>query len=572
MGLVYGYFQIMKEFLRKWKKYFVCAAMLSCLINLLQLTFSFYMFAIYDTIVASYSERALYSITVIALFSLVHLAVFSNLRSKLLRTAGNDLDKRLGPDILHYMIKGSSGPVKRTYQQGVADLAILRGYFNNRALYALFDAPFAPFYLILIFFFHPGMGLLATGGCLVAIGLNVLQDHLTRKRLIQANIESSQNRRFLDTMLRNAEVVNAMGMGRNIYHRFEKRNTASVLNQTIASRYAGLSQSTIKAVQSLMNVLIYGLGAFYVLNDGLDPGIMIASSMIMSQALGPLMQALYAAKTTIQAREAYRRIHQFSLLIERQPQQMTLPAPRGRFQAEHLFFGLGGRILLRDLSFNLEPGDFLGLIGPNGAGKTTLSRILLGVWPSAVGKLRLDGVDIFTWDQEELGRYIGYLPQEIELFPATLAENIARLQKVDMEKVHRAARAAGVDEFVDTLPDGYDTMVSAHEGVMLSGGQKQRVGFARALYGEPRILILDEPNSNLDEQGESALARTLGRLQKEGRTTCIIITHSYALLNVVNKILLLKDGCVAMFGPKKDVLEKIAGQKTQSAQQERSAS
>lgn len=530
------------------------------MINLLQLTFSFYMFAIYDTIVASYSERALYSITIIALFSLVHLAVFSNLRSKLLRTAGNDLDKGLGPDVFRYMIKGSSGPVKRTYQQGVSDISILRGYFNNRALYALFDAPFAPFYLILIFFFHPGLGLLALGGCLVAIGMNVLQDRLTRKRIIQANFDNNKNRRFLDTMLQNAEVVNAMGMCHNIYSRFAKRNTSVILNQTVASRYAGFSQSTIKAVQSLMNVLIYGLGAFYVLTEGFDPGIMIASSMIMGQALGPLMQALYAAKSTIQAREAYTRLSQFSALIQRQPEKMPLPAPLGGLQAEHIFFGLGGRILLHDLTFSLEPGEFMGLIGPNGAGKTTLSRILLGVWPTALGKVRLDGVDIFSWDQEELGNYMGYLPQEIELFPATIAENIARLGEVDMDKVHNAARAAGMDDFVEALPEGYETLLSGSDGITLSGGQKQRVGLARALYGDPTLLILDEPNSNLDEQGEGILLRTLRRLRMEGKTTCIVITHSFALLDVVDKVLMLKEGRVAMFGPKKDVLEKMAAQ------------
>ena len=555
----------MKKFLRKWKKYFVCAAVLSCLINFLQLTFSFYMFAIYDTIVASYSASSLYTITVVALYALVHLAVFSSLRARLLRSAGNDLDQTLGTTVLHHMIKGNSGPARRAYQQGNTDLALLRNYFNNRGLYALFDVPFAPFYLILIFFFHPGLGFLALGGCVLAVALSILQDRLTRSRIVAANIANKQNRSFVDTMLRNAEVVNAMGMAENVHARFDTSNRAVVLNQTVASRFAGITQSAIKGLQSSMNVLIYGLGAYYVLTEGFDPGIMIAASMIMGQALSPLMLAIYTAKSTVQAGEAYKRLHGFSAFIDAQPEKMVLPAPRGEMQAEHLFFGFGGQIVLHDISFHLEPGDFLGLIGPNGAGKTTLSRILLGIWPPALGSLRMDGVDMFAWDQEELGDHIGYLPQEIELFPGTIAENIARLGAVDKEMVLRAARDANIEAFIQELPDGFDTLIYGENGIVLSGGQKQRVALARALYNNPAVLILDEPNSNLDEEAEQYLIRTLLRLRSEKATTCVVITHKKALLEVASKILMLQNGKVAMFGPKDDVLEKIAqaGRKTQ---------
>lgn len=548
----------MKEFLRKWKKYFVCAAVLSCLINFLQLTFSFYMFAIYDTIVASYSEYSLYTITIIALYALVHLAFFSNLRAKLLRTAGNDLDQILGSKVLYHMIKGSSGPAKRTYQHGNADLNLLRNYFNSQGLYALFDVPFAPFYLILIFFFHPGLGFLALGGCVLAVTLSILQDRVTRPRIVAANVANNQNRRFVDTMLRNAEVVNAMGMAANVHARFETSNRTVVLNQTVASRFAGIIQSAINGLQSSMNVLIYGLGAYYVLTEGFDPGIMIAASMIMGQALSPLMRAVYSAKSTMQAGEAYKRLHGFSAFIDAHPEKMALPAPRGHIQAEHVFFGIGGRIILRDVSFELEPGDFLALVGPNGAGKTTLSRLLLGIWPPAVGGMRLDGVDMFSWDQRELGNHIGYLPQEIELFPGTIAENIARLGVVDEEKVARAAKDAHIDAFIKTLPHGFDTRIYGQDGMVLSGGQKQRIGLARALYNDPKILILDEPNSNLDEQTEQHLIATLLRLRSEKATTCVVITHKMSLLEVANKVLLLQNGQVALFGPKDVVLKKLA--------------
>jgi PrtD family type I secretion system ABC transporter len=553
----------MKEFLRKWKKYFVCAGVLSCLINFLQLTFSFYMFSIYGAIVTSYSETSLYTITVVALYALVHLAVFSNLRAKLLRTAGSDLDTSLSERVLDGMIRGSSGPIKRSYQQGCSDISLLRNYFNNQGIYALFDAPFAPFYLLLIYFFHPGLGLLATCGAVLAVSMNVLQDRLTRKRIVAANVDNNKNRRFVDTMIRNAEVVNAMGMAGNIYNRFEQTNRSVIVNQTVASRFAGMTQSGLKVIQTSMNVLIYGLGAYYVLTEGFDPGIMIAASVIMGQAISPLMRAVQSAKSTVQAREAYKRVHGFCAFLDARPEKMSLPIPRGRIVAEHLFFGIAGKLILRNVSFQLEPGDFLGLIGPNGAGKTTLSRILLGIWPTGAGSIRLDGVEMSSWDQDELGRHIGYLPQEIELFPGTVAENIARLGPVDEQRVVDAAKAADIHDFIATmLPEGYQTRIYGEEGIVFSGGQKQRIGLARALYSNPTLLILDEPNSNLDEQAEAKLIATLKRLRAEQQTTCVVITHTMSLLDVANKVLMLENGTVGLFGPKNEVLEKLAQART----------
>jgi PrtD family type I secretion system ABC transporter len=465
--------------------------------------------------------------------------------------------------VLDGMIRGSSGPIKRSYQQGCSDISLLRNYFNNQGIYALFDAPFAPFYLLLIYFFHPGLGLLATCGAVLAVSMNVLQDRLTRKRIVAANVDNNKNRRFVDTMIRNAEVVNAMGMAGNIYNRFEQTNRSVIVNQTVASRFAGMTQSGLKVIQTSMNVLIYGLGAYYVLTEGFDPGIMIAASVIMGQAISPLMRAVQSAKSTVQAREAYKRVHGFCAFLDARPEKMSLPVPRGRIVAEHLFFGIAGKLILRNVSFQLEPGDFLGLIGPNGAGKTTLSRILLGIWPTGAGSVRLDGVEMSSWDQDELGRYVGYLPQEIELFPGTVAENIARLGPVDEQGVEDAARAADIHDFiVKTLPEGYQTRIYGEEGLVFSGGQKQRIGLARALYSNPTLLILDEPNSNLDEQAEANLIATLNRLRAEQKTTCVVITHTMSLLDVANKVLMLDNGMVGLFGPKNEVLEKLARART----------
>lgn len=548
----------MNVFLRKWKKYFVLAGMMSCLINLLQLTFSFYMFAIYGSVVQSFSYTTLYSITIIAVFCLAFLAVFSLLRSRLLHACGIALEQSLGKDVMHSMVTAMSGPAKRSYQQGLADVSTLRSFLSTDALFAVFDIPWAPLYLVLIFFFHPTLGLLALGGGIVTLGLTLLQDHLTRHRLARANNLALEGRRFMETMLKNAEVVNAMGMGGAVYSRFDEKNTDILYNQTVASRYAGLAQSVIKSIQVLMNVMIYGAGALFVIVQGFDPGMMIAASIIMGQAISPFMRALFGAKTIAQARDAYNRLHGFSRLMARKTPTMQLPVPQGALLAEKVSFVIGGRFVLQQVSLALEPGEFLGLVGPNGAGKTTFGKVALGIWPAIMGSVRLDGVDIFRWDKAELGPYLGYVPQEVQLFPATVAENIARLGQPDMVEVERVCAEVGIAELVAALPQGYETQVGGKDGVTFSGGQKQRIGLARALYGSPRLLVLDEPNSNLDEEGEAHLIQVLERIHQARSATCIMITHKVELLRMVDKMLMLQNGRVAHYGTRNEVLEAIA--------------
>lgn len=515
------------------------------------------MFAIYGSVLTSYNYASLYSITIVACFSLLFLFFFSILRSKLLRVAGAEMARSLGSTVFRHTIAGYSGPTKQTYQQGLSDIATLNAFFNSDALSAIFDIPWTPFYVLIIFFFHPVLGGVAFSVGLVVLLLTYLQDRWTRDRLIKANVLAQQNKRFMDSMLANAEVVNAMGMGGAVYDRFAGKNTEIVVHQTVASRYAGLSQSAIKAIQVLMNVLIYGVGAWLVIVDGFNAGLIIAVSVIEGQALSPFMRVLFGAKTIVQAREAYKRLHAFSHFVDKMPSRMSLPRPRGALEADHLTLAMAGRILLRDVSFTLQPGELLGLVGPNGAGKTTLFRVLLGVWPTLVGAARLDGVNIFQWNKDELGRHIGYLPQEVELFPATLAENIARMGEVDQAEVERVCRIVGIAAMIEALPQGYDTQVGGNDGVRFSGGQKQRIGLARALYGAPTVLLLDEPNSNLDEAGEERLVDALANIKAEGSTTCVMITHKFSLLGVVDKVLMLQNGQVAYWGSRDEVLAAI---------------
>lgn len=547
----------MRDFLNKWKKYLVFAALLSCFINILQLTFAFYMFAIYRSIVASYDELSLYTITVIALYALVCLGLFNYLRTRLLNAAGVDLNKSLGDRVFKHMLRGLALPGSQAYAQGLSDLDTLRNYFTGQGIYALFDAPWAPLYLLLIYFFHPVLGIVATLGAAVIFILSLLQDTLTRHRIGEANRRNNQNRRMVDIVLRNAEAINSMGMRHNICNHFNAENNAVIGNQTVASRHAGTLQSLTKPIQVLMQVLMYGIGAYYAMLGQLDVGLMVAASIIMGQALGPVMRAMASWRFTVQARGAYQRLRTFLDRIDSLPEKMTLPAPTGKIDARQLFCKIGQHQLLQNVSFGLSPGEQMGVLGPSGAGKSTLCRIILGLWPSMGGKIRLDDVDLFYWDQEQLGRHMGYLAQEVELFDATVGQNIARMGEVDIDRVKEAARAADMDEWIESLPEGYDTRLNPSTGIAVSGGQRQRIGLARAIYGRPSVLVLDEPDSNLDREGQAALIRILQEMKQQRRTTCVVVTHKPEIVQAMDRILVLKEGRAVQFGTPGEVFKQL---------------
>jgi len=546
----------MRKFMIQWQKYFTSAGFFSLFLNLLHLTFPIYMLAIYDRVLSSYSIPTLVTITAAALFAMFILGVLDFFRSRLLVMAGVAIDRTLSGPVLTEMMKDASRLQKIGYNQGMRDINILRNYLGGNAVFAIFDIPWVPIYLLIIYLIHPLMGMVATAGAVVIIVLGLIQEFLTRQRIQNANAVNNQVQSFISAALRNSEVVNSMGMASGVVSHWGRRNDEVVNLQTRASRDAGVTQAITKSVRLSMQVIIYGVGAWLTLHNKCTAGVMISSSIIMGRALAPIEQGMATWKMTIEARGAYKRLDAL-MKIMKNSESMALPDPQGAFQVEAASVATAGRYILRNITFALAPGESLGLIGPSAAGKTTLCRLLLGLWPTMGGSVRLDGADIYQWDSEILGRFVGYLPQDVELFPGSVSDNIARLGEVDAEAVVAAARKAGIHELLLQLPKGYDTDVGPGTGA-LSGGQRQRLGLARALYGNPCFVILDEPNSNLDEAGERSLLQTMAILRQE-KVTTVVATHKPSLLVGVDKILMLKEGQVALFGPRQKVFEALSG-------------
>ncbi len=546
----------MKKFLKKWMKYFAFAGFFSMFINTLALTFPIYMLAIYDRVLTSHSMPTLITITVCAITALIVLGLLDFLRSRLLVRAGVDMDKTLSRPVLSQMLKAACSIKKSTYSEGLKDLNVLRNYFAGNAVFGFFDAPWTPIYLLVIYLMHPVLGFFAIGAAILLFMLGILQELLTRRRSATASAIGTQEREFISTSMRNAEAVNAMGMLDGIQDHWKTLNTEIMILQTEANRFAGVMNAISKSFRPATQVLIYGIGAYLVLQNQSTAGVIIAASIIMRQALNPVEQIMNTWRQTIDARGAYKRMDELIKTTDVE-EKMELPPPEGQLSLEGVSLGIGEKMILNNISFSLQPGEQLGLIGPSGSGKTTLCRLILGIWPAMSGTVRLDDADVYKWDKNHLGAYIGYLPQEIEFFSGTVSENIARMGEVDPEKVIQTAQIAGIHEMILKLPNGYDTRIGS-SGIRLSGGQRQRVALARALYGQPKLVVLDEPNSNLDDAGEQALLKALAKL-KELKITTLVVTHKPSLLNTVDKVVILKDGQIADFGPKEEVFSRLLG-------------
>ena len=547
----------MKAFLKQLMRFFGFAFFFSLFINTLQLVFPIYMLLIFDKVLVSRSLPTLITVTIGALLALVVMALLDFLRSRLLVRAGVAVDRRLTKPVITEMVRDAARIDSKSYREGILDINTMRNFLAGNAAFSFFDLPWVPIYLFAIFCMNMWLGWLAVAGACVLLILGLAQEFLTGPRFTLAKTMERQSGQLINLGLRNAEVITGMHMQPGLIGHWERPHEQTLYLQTNAYRFSGILNSISRSFRAGMQIFVYGLGAYLVLENQGTVGTIIAASVITRQALNPVEQIMNTWKQTVEARAAYMRLDALLGAADIR-EHMELPEPAGKIDAEAVGLAVSGRPILGNVSFALEPGESMGLIGPSGAGKSSLCRLLLGIWPSTSGKVRLDGADIFSWNKDMLGPYIGYLPQDVELFAGTISENIARMGEVDSAKVVEAATLAGIHEIILRLPQGYDTQIG-DLGMQLSGGQRQLVGLARVFYGQPRFVILDEPNSNLDERGERALVQALATL-KERAVTTIMVTHKPSLLSSMDKVLVLKDGQVALFGPRDEVFRALAPQ------------
>lgn len=552
----------MSDFLAICKKVCLYAMLFSMFINILQLTFSIYMLQVYDRVLTSYNASTLAVITLAAVVALAALAILEWIRSRLLIRIGVEFERKLAFPILDTELRMASALRKQPEQGEIRDVQVLRSFLGSNAVFAFFDLPWMPIYFLLIFVLHPAMGTVAVVGGMLVLLFGVLTQRIAAPRLQEANDVNRRAALLLAGATRNAHVIRAMGMISAVGERWHTLNAKVMRLQTSASRRVGLLHSVSKSLRIGLQVAIYALGAYLAITNQSSAGIMIASSIIMGRALAPIDQAMASYKQSLEARSAYRRIRA-TLKGRNEKERMSLPTPRGELRVEGVAFTMNDAPLLEGVSLHLKPGTTLAIIGPSGSGKSTLCRLLLGIWPPSAGSIRLDGAELASWDSEQLGSFLGYLPQDVELFSGTVAENIARMGTVNAEQVVRAARLAGVHELILRLPGGYDTPIGEY-GQGLSGGQRQSIGLARALYGDPCVLVLDEPNSNLDEEGETRLMQSLLRLRQEGKTI-VLVAHKPAILAAADEILAFQLKGAPLYGPRAVIMQKLESLRRQSA-------
>lgn len=559
------------DILTTFKGTFKTVGFFSAIINLLMLVPSLYMLQVYDRVLQSRNEITLVMLTLLMLGAYGLMSALEFIRSFVLIRLGAKLDMQMNKRIYTAAFEQNLKRGGGNAGQALQDLTQIRQFLTGNGLFAFFDAPWFPVYLAVIFMFDVYLGLFALGAVIIMVILAYVNEQVSKKPLAEASTMSIMSSNLATNNLRNAEVIEAMGMLPNLMSRWYKLHAKFLNLQAEASEKSGMVTAASKFVRISVQSLVLGFGALLVIENKMTPGMMIAGSILLGKATGPIDQLIGVWKQWSSVKSAYERLNE---LLSNNPVReagMELPKPNGQVAVEAVTAAPPGSTVavLKNLSFGLNPGDVLGVIGPSGSGKSTLARLLVGVWPAAVGKVRLDGADIYQWNKDQLGPHIGYLPQDIELFGGTVAENIARFGEVDSEKVITAAKRAGVHDLILHFPKGYDTMLG-DGGAGLSGGQKQRIGLARAMYDDPSMLVLDEPNSNLDDVGEQALLAALNDLRQRGKTI-ILVTHRQSVLGITNKLLLLRDGVAQAFGPRDQVLQALAQAQQQAIANQQTA-
>jgi len=529
----------------------------SLAINLLMLATPLYMMQVFDRVLSSRSGDTLVMLTLITVLAIGVLALLEAIRAQMLVRIGNWLDDRLGPTVFAGALRAALRSDPARASQGLRDLSTMRGFITGPTVTPLLDAPWAPIFIIALFALHPLLGLIGLGGGVVLFGLALINEIVTKQPLRNANLAASRTHQRAEAALRNAEVIRAMGMGEGVLRLWRRDGAGTNAAQRAAGTRGGVILAFSKFSRLLVQTVILGAGAWLVIHQEASAGAMFASSFLLGRALAPVENAIGTWKSLVAARLAHRRLDELVSALPDEAKGMELPRPVGELVVERLVFVPPGaeEPSLRGVGFELAPGEVLGIIGPSAAGKSTLARLIAGTWSPTAGKVRLDGADIAVWHDSGGSQHVGYLPQDIELFAGTVRDNIARLGDATPTAVIEAAKLVGLHEIIMRLPRGYNSEIG-EAGLRLSGGQRQRIGLARAVFGRPRLVVLDEPNASLDHEGEEALHHAIARLKEMG-TTIVMIAHRPSVLGLADKLLVLRNGTVDAYGSRAEVIAKL---------------
>jgi ATP-binding cassette subfamily C exporter for protease/lipase len=534
-------------------------------LNLLMLAPALYMLQVYDRVLGSRNETTLVVLSLLVVGAYLFMMALESVRGWVLVRVGARLDAQLNERVFTAAFERNLRRPGSNTSQPVTDLNTIRQSLTGPALLAFLDAPWMPLFVAVVFYMSPTLGWFSLGGAVLLLVLALVNERVSKPRLDEAQRYSLISQQALVGHLRNAEVIDAMGMLPQIRARWFALHHQQIRCQAKASDRAALLGGATKFVRIAMQSLVLGLGALQVLEGRMTAGMMIAASILVGRALAPAEQLVTHWRQVVAGRQAYARLRELLDIHPPRTQGMRLPAPTGEVTVEAASAPAPGtnRLILRNLNFKIGAGDVVAIVGPSASGKSSLARLLVGVWPAVTGSVRLDGASIYDWNKDELGPSLGYLPQDIELFDGTVAENIARFGEIDAERVVEAAKRVDMHEQILRLPKGYDTPLGS-DGSNVSGGQRQRIGLARALYGDPALIVLDEPNSNLDETGEHALVEAIKDLKSRGKTV-VLITHRMSTLAVADKVMVLSEGTLAAYGPRDEVFKAMQPQAAPTA-------
>ena len=555
--------------LARFRGTLVAVGLFTVCINLLMLTFPIYMINVYSKIFSSRSMETLVLLTLITVSTLVVQWILNLIRSQVLSRIGILLDTGLSGTILTTIIRETASGF-RPNTQSLRDMTELRSFVTGPGVLSLLDAPFAPIYLVVLYLLHPMFAVFGFFSCLLLLSVGYCNELFTRLSLKEAREAAAFAINQADGFSRNADVIDAMGMMPAVIGRWRSSNTHALSLLRRASDRADIFSTFARFLRILIQTLIYGFGAYLFINNEMMGGSMFVAAILMSRALAPVESSIRTWKDCVSARAAYGRLKQTLSQANTFFNSLSLPPPEGRLQVERILATAPGseRVTLKGISLDLKPGEFLGVIGPSGAGKTSLAKVLVGIIRPRAGVVRLDGAKIHDWNPDELGPHIGYLPQDVQLFAGTVADNIGRMGlEVSSEAVVAAAKMAGAHDMILRLPKGYDTELG-DGGLGLSAGQRQHIGLARALFGNPRLIVLDEPNANLDSYGELALVQSLAVAKAKG-STLVVITHRPSILKAADKILVLRDGTVDQYGSRDEIMAMMMKPSNVAAPNER---